>query len=88
MSGFLLLLVVVGVVAGAHGGSCAHFGSAVMPDLSPECAPKRTSVDRSEFMVSRPKFCYRSIAANEMLMRAIYVNDSNVIWPVQSCRSK
>ena len=25
-----------------------------MSDLSPECAPKRTSADRSEFMGSRP----------------------------------
>jgi hypothetical protein len=32
----------------------AHFGSAVMSDLSPECAPKRTSVDHFEFMGSRP----------------------------------
>src|ERR1700731_1737419 len=29
----------------------AHFGSAVTSDLRPECAPKRTSVDRSEFAV-------------------------------------
>src|SRR5258705_2525049 len=32
----------------------AHFGSALTSDLSPECAPKRTSVDRSEFAGSRP----------------------------------
>jgi len=39
-----------------HSISCkspemADFGSSVMSDLSPECARKRTSVDRSEFMV-------------------------------------
>src|SRR5258705_2458456 len=33
------------------------FGSAVMSDLSPECAPKRTSVDHSEFTGSRPNDC-------------------------------
>ena len=27
-----------------------------MSDLSPECAPKRTSADRFEFMASRPWF--------------------------------
>jgi hypothetical protein len=32
----------------------ALFGSAVMSDLSPKCAPKRTSADHSEFMGSRP----------------------------------
>ena len=29
-------------------------GSAAKADLSPECAPKRTSVDHFEFMGSRP----------------------------------
>jgi len=33
----------------------ALFGPHAMADLSPECAPKRTSADRSEFMGSRPK---------------------------------
>src|SRR6266516_6811065 len=33
----------------------AHFGSAVISDLSPECAPKRTSANHSEFMGSRPR---------------------------------
>ena len=31
----------------------ALFGPHAMSDLSPECAPKRTSTDRSEFMGSR-----------------------------------
>jgi hypothetical protein len=30
-----------------------------MSDLSPECAPKRTSADRSEFMGSRPSTTVR-----------------------------
>src|SRR6202043_915852 len=34
--------------------SLALFGPRAMSDLSPECAPKRTSADRSEFMGSRP----------------------------------
>jgi hypothetical protein len=33
----------------------ALFGSAVMSDFSPECAPKRTSADHSEFMGSHLK---------------------------------
>jgi hypothetical protein len=33
----------------------ALFGSAVMSDCSPECAPKRTSADLSEFMGSHLK---------------------------------
>ena len=33
----------------------ALFGPHAMSDLSPECAPKRTSVDHSDFMGSRPK---------------------------------
>jgi hypothetical protein len=32
----------------------ALFGPRAMSDLSPECAPERTSADRSEFMGSRP----------------------------------
>jgi hypothetical protein len=44
----------------------AHFGSAVTSDLSPECAPKRTSVDRSEFMGSRPKSGSHSRAISAM----------------------
>ena len=37
----------------------ALFGSAAMSDLSPECAPKRTSADYSEFMGSRPsRICH------------------------------
>jgi hypothetical protein len=33
----------------------ALFGSAVVPDVSPECAPKRTSAGHSEFMGSHLK---------------------------------
>jgi hypothetical protein len=36
----------------ANVGFWAHFGSAGMPGLSLECAPKRTSIVRSEFMRS------------------------------------
>jgi hypothetical protein len=32
----------------------ALFGHGAMSDLSPECAPKRTSADHCEFMGSRP----------------------------------
>ena len=32
----------------------ALFGPHAMSDVSPECAPKRTSADHSEFMGSRP----------------------------------
>src|SRR6476660_1563267 len=32
----------------------ALFGPRAMSDLSPECAPKQTSADRSELMGSRP----------------------------------
>jgi hypothetical protein len=31
----------------------AHFGLRAMSDLSPECAPKRTSANASEFVGSR-----------------------------------
>ena len=33
----------------------ALFGPRAMSDLSPECAPKRTSANASEFMGSRPR---------------------------------
>jgi len=35
------------------GQRLALFGSAVMSDFGPKCAPKRTSADHSEFMDSR-----------------------------------
>jgi hypothetical protein len=34
----------------------ALFGSAVVSDLGPECTPKRTSIDRSEFMIVWRKY--------------------------------
>jgi hypothetical protein len=40
----------------------ALFGHGAMPDLSPECALKRTSADRCEFMGSRPWLLEGSLA--------------------------
>jgi hypothetical protein len=38
-------------------GCPAHFGSAAMSGVIPECAPKRTAVDSSEFMGPIPQVC-------------------------------
>ena len=49
----------------------AHFGSAVMSDLSPGCAPKRTSADHSEFMGSNSN----CLADSSPLLRRREVED-------------
>jgi hypothetical protein len=39
-----------------------------MSDLSPECAPKRTSTDHSEFVGSRPRLPTKSVLCENLFM--------------------
>jgi len=52
----------------------ALFGSAVMSDLSPKSAPKRTSADHSELMGSRPSTTLAESFCAEVLHG--YVSDN------------
>src|SRR5260221_11954641 len=54
----------------------AHFGHSAMSDLSPLCAPKRTSADHSKFMGSRHSHQSKPVASAVPLPASVVVRQA------------